>query len=413
MISGLKVNNFIYFIKKNILLNKYIIMKNLLLSCDDYIYSKNGIYYVRDFGNVLIFRYLNVFDGIILLWRTKKIQENESLGIYTIPIVDNRIKVVPIPFFRGPIQYLSHLLSIYKVIIYNKENYSCAIFRLPSTIGFLVQSVVKKKNIPYAIEIVANPYEMSIQAKNILLKLLMKSWHYKQLKACKNAKGISYVTKHVLQETYPFYKYQFISSYSSVEMPDYYFHNEHHKNKDKTVLCHISQLNSISKGHLIVIQVVKCLVDDGYNVYAKFAGSGDLLSYFQEYAIKLGVANRIKFVGELDRKGINNFLETSDIMLFPSDSEGLPRVIIEAMAVGLPCVSSNVGGIIELLRQKDILKVSDVYGYVKRISELIDSSMDYEQSSFYSIKVASEFKTDILRKKRNKFYSKLSDITVS
>ena len=62
------------------------------------------------------------------------------------------------------------------------------------------------------------------------------------------------------------------------------------------------------------------------------------------------INDRVNFVGRISgHEEMFKFLKDCDLMVFPSKSEGLPRTLIEAMAVGLPCRSSNVEGIPELL----------------------------------------------------------------
>ena len=71
---------------------------------DDCIYEFQNQYYVRNYGKVLIDRYLSVFDYVYLAWRTRNVKSEASLGQYNIPI-DKRAKVIGIPFFQGPIGY--------------------------------------------------------------------------------------------------------------------------------------------------------------------------------------------------------------------------------------------------------------------------------------------------------------------
>jgi len=66
-------------------------------------------------------------------------------------------------------------------------------------------------------------------------------------------------------------------------------------------------------------------------------------------ASELGVAERVIFTGL--RRDIPSLLAASDMSVLPSLSEGLPNSVIEAMAIGLPVVATEVGGIPELIRQ--------------------------------------------------------------
>ena len=94
-------------------------------------------------------------------------------------------------------------------------------------------------------------------------------------------------------------------------------------------------------------------------------------------------------------------------MLFPSKSEGLPRVIIEAMATGLPCVASNVGGIPELLPSDDVFSPVDVNGMTRRVEQILTDSTIYERESETMINNSREYHKDILEAKRKAFYRAL------
>ena len=64
-------------------------------------------------------------------------------------------------------------------------------------------------------------------------------------------------------------------------------------------------------------------------------------------AKQLGVENQVKFLGY--RTDMMEIMAASDIFVMPSFREGVPRALLEAMDLGLPCVGSNTRGIRELI----------------------------------------------------------------
>ena len=79
------------------------------------------------------------------------------------------------------------------------------------------------------------------------------------------------------------------------------------------------------------------------------AGNGEVERAIKAAAL-LGISEYVTFPGWLDGQAKNRLLQSSDIYVLPSHNEGLPISIIEAMAWGLPIVSTDVGAIAELVR---------------------------------------------------------------
>jgi glycosyltransferase involved in cell wall biosynthesis len=78
----------------------------------------------------------------------------------------------------------------------------------------------------------------------------------------------------------------------------------------------------------------------------------------------LGLSQRIDFAGE--RADVNALMHAADVLLFCSESEGLPWVLLEAMALGLPIVSSDAEGPREILEDSQagvVVRIGDITGY--------------------------------------------------
>jgi glycosyltransferase involved in cell wall biosynthesis len=82
-----------------------------------------------------------------------------------------------------------------------------------------------------------------------------------------------------------------------------------------------------------------------------FAGDGALQRPMSIMATELGVAERVHFVGDVARQGIAQLMRASDLLLLTSQAEGGgPRVVLEALATGLPVVATRVGDIARTVR---------------------------------------------------------------
>lgn len=381
----------------------------ILLSSDDYVYLFRDHYYVRNFGKVLIDRYLSVFDQVYLVWRTRLVKSEESLGQYTIPM-DERVKVIDTPFFQGPIEYTKVYHELKRRINRISINeISLAIFRLPSNIGFVVCNAIIRLGIPYAVEIVANPFELMNTSDSFVTKFSMYLWHRSLKKAVNQAKGVSCVTKISLQRRYPSHDGQILASYSSADIPDNFFGEKRcYPHKGKFVICHVaSVVKNDAKGNKEVIDVIDNLKKKDIICKVVFVGEGSYMDECLEYAKTKNLEGSICFKGIVNQQELLLVLNQSDMMLFPSKSEGLPRVIIEAMATGLPCVASNVGGIPELLPPDDVFSPIDVSGMTRRVEQILTDPIVYESESEKMVKNSREFRKDVLEDKRKAFYTAL------
>lgn len=83
-------------------------------------------------------------------------------------------------------------------------------------------------------------------------------------------------------------------------------------------------------------------------------GDGPLAPQLRAKAAARGVADQVVWTGALSPVEVANYLAACDLLCIPSDNEGLPNVLLEALASGRPVVATDVGGIAEVLNH-DIL----------------------------------------------------------
>ncbi len=86
------------------------------------------------------------------------------------------------------------------------------------------------------------------------------------------------------------------------------------------------------------------------DVKLHLAGRGPLTEELKKTAYRLGIAGRSMFHGHLDRP--LELMKDMDIVLLTSDSEGLPRCLMEALSLGKTCVASDIPGIRELIHDR-------------------------------------------------------------
>lgn len=105
---------------------------------------------------------------------------------------------------------------------------------------------------------------------------------------------------------------------------------------------------SAEKGHGVLLEALGLLRQAGTEVVVEFAGDGGFRADLEAQAARLGVSDRVRFLGGLHPSEISGRLRRADVFCLPSFSEGLPVSIMEAMAIGTPVVTTHIGGIPEL-----------------------------------------------------------------
>jgi glycosyltransferase involved in cell wall biosynthesis len=105
---------------------------------------------------------------------------------------------------------------------------------------------------------------------------------------------------------------------------------------------------SQEKGFAVLLEAVSALRQDGVNLTLTFVGDGPLRKELERLAQAAGLAELVHFAGELTPEAVRKELLASDIFCLPSFSEGLPVSIMEAMATGVPVVTTWIAGIPEL-----------------------------------------------------------------
>jgi colanic acid/amylovoran biosynthesis glycosyltransferase len=108
-----------------------------------------------------------------------------------------------------------------------------------------------------------------------------------------------------------------------------------------------------AKGQHILLRAFSSLHAKGHAVHLTLVGDGpDLPSLKQEVAEK-GLEASVTFRGALNHDETRRQLAEADIFALASFAEGIPVALMEAMAMGIPCVTTSIAGIPELIRDKE------------------------------------------------------------
>jgi colanic acid/amylovoran biosynthesis glycosyltransferase len=105
---------------------------------------------------------------------------------------------------------------------------------------------------------------------------------------------------------------------------------------------------SPEKGHVVLLRSLRTLFEHDVRFRLEIVGSGDFIDEVRAEAQRLGIDELVDFLGELPVDQVQRRLANADVFCLPSFAEGLPVSIMEAMAIGVPVVTTFISGIPEL-----------------------------------------------------------------
>lgn len=372
-------------------------MKNGLFIHDHKFPVKNGKYYESyGFEKEFFQRYTNIFDSLNVIGRETEeniLDNDEEINDVTFTTIDSYKQL----FKTKKKEYLKNEIK--------KSDY--VVVRLPSIIGLWCLPVIKKYNKPYLIEVVGDAWE-SFWSQNSVLKYFAFIVTPLTKREIKNATHVVYVTENYLQKKYPTNGANInISNVNlkNINNDDLLKRIKKYKKIDLNEPIKIGTCASYSyyKGQQNVIKIINKLLENGLDIKYELVGGGDA-SHLKELSEKLGVTSNIKFLEKMQHNDVLKWMETLDIYIQPSLTEGLPRTVIEAMSKALPIIGSNAGGIPELINKNYIYKREDLNQLVDIILKI--NSNNLISMSKENFEESKKYLKSKLNNKRNIFFEK-------
>jgi glycosyltransferase involved in cell wall biosynthesis len=148
---------------------------------------------------------------------------------------------------------------------------------------------------------------------------------------------------------------------------------------DAEVLLFAARLEE-QKGGTFLLQALAHLAPTRPRLHLVLAGEGSLADELASEAVALGISDRVHFLGV--RLDVPQLLRAVELFVLPSVWEGLPMVILEALAAGCPVVATDVGGISSAIRDGvtgALVSPRDVSGLADAIGRTLDSPEDRER----------------------------------
>ncbi len=150
---------------------------------------------------------------------------------------------------------------------------------------------------------------------------------------------------------------------------------------DKKVINYLQVSNFVEKkGHAYTIEAFSLLLKKNPKVHLTLAGGGELYHKIKQLVKEKNICDHVTFTGVVNDEKVKNLMEEADVFVHHSvtskrgDQEGVPTVLMEAMATGLPVISTYHSGIPELIDDTlngFLVNERDVKSYSEKMYEIL------------------------------------------
>jgi glycosyltransferase involved in cell wall biosynthesis len=362
-------------------------------------------------------RYLDVFSHVTVAARTTPAPDGEPAR--RPQIESTRVTVAPLPDYHGPWEYLQSLVAVRGALRRAMRHADALCLRAPGPIAATAWRLRGER--PFAVEVVGDPHEaLAPGAVHSVVRGLARRRFTQDLAAmCRTAAGVGYVTEETLPERYPA---KWWTSYSSLDLDDDAFIDPADLAQraawrsrrgrgtaiDPWKVVAIGSLEQAYKGYDVLIDALGRLRARGLVVDLTLLGDGQLRGALALRASKAGV--NLKLAGRVPAgAAVREHLDAADVFVLPSRSEGLPRVLLEAMARGVPSIATHVGGVPRLLPPDRVVPPGDVDALAATLLRLQGTRATPMATGARDRATAHEHHVHALAPKRNALYQRLHD----
>lgn len=162
--------------------------------------------------------------------------------------------------------------------------------------------------------------------------------------------AISHIVEKEMKELCPYLK-TIERVYNPVDVKKFYTDRTNVSDGD-TIFISVARLMK-QKNHTLLINAFADALKVVNVIQLWLVGDGELRQELENQVKQLGIDDKVYFIGNVSN--VRDYLADSDVFIMSSDYEGLPLSVLEAMASELPIISTNVGGLADIVTNNGIL----------------------------------------------------------
>jgi len=160
----------------------------------------------------------------------------------------------------------------------------------------------------------------------------------------------------------------------------------------------------------VLIRAVSLIASQVPDVILVLAGHGSARHRLEQLAVRLGVGNRVRFVGTLDKATLAAVFHAADIFAIASTSETQSMVLIQAMSAGLPVVGANWRALPEFIDEQSgfLAQPGDAQDFAGRLTHLLRSPALRKQMGDHAVSQTTDFSITAVTGRWEKIYDQVS-----
>lgn len=170
-------------------------------------------------------------------------------------------------------------------------------------------------------------------------------------------------------------------------------------------ILHIGRFSE-QKNHVGLLTAFQKVLEAYPDAILELVGDGELRPEMEQLVVRLGIENNVHFLGL--QSVVSQFLHDADIFILPSNYEGVPMTLIEAMGTGLPIIATCVGGVPDMLADgvSALLIRNDTDEIAESMKTLIGNEKMRRQLGYEARNRSVVFSSEIMAQKYIEIYAK-------
>jgi phosphatidyl-myo-inositol dimannoside synthase len=329
-----------------------------------------------------------------------------GVRIDELPTASPQVTCYAVPYYEGVTGLLKAGPAALRRLMRLSGTPATFVIRMPSAIGSMLAILLICRRRRYAVEVIGDAEAAAVHSGRLPLSTvssILARWLQRVI--VRSASVVSHVSG-VLAERYPPAQGTPTLRYSSIRLHESDFAAtplSTERANGKRILF-VGSLEAKYKGLGTLLEAVPTIAAAHRDLQVTVVGDGRLRPVYEARCSELALP--VKFVGAVPTpQAVQQHMDAATVLVLPSFTEGMPRVLIEALARGLPAIASRVGGTAELLPEDALFDAGDADALSERVISLLASPARLEERSRAGLEVARRFSVTSQSAAREMFLS--------